>query len=425
MRIAILHYTTPATVGGVEAVIAAHIRLFLADGHTVRVIGGRDEGRAVYEGGAATSSRVETCVEPLFDSKHPRLVALTRDLDRGNVPDDFHEYVTDIAAALPPLLDDCDVLIAHNVLTLHKNLPLVAALHRYAASPDAPRFVVWAHDLAWTNPLYLPALYERPPWTLLKTSIDGATYVAISDQRQSEIVQTLGLLPAAVPVVPNGVDYAGFLGISDLTLEILSAAGLDDAVLVRTAGWLFLYPTRLTRRKNVEQAIRIIGALREQGYPALLIVTGPPGPHNPRSDEYVRELFDVRGRLGLEESVVFLMETWADATGVPLPVPHTAVVELYRVADALLFPSTQEGFGIPALEAGLARTPLFCSDIPALRGIAGDAATYFAPDADAASVAESIVARLQADPAWRLRRTVLQHYLWQSLYAERIAPLLG
>ena len=51
--------------------------------------------------------------------------------------------------------------------------------------------------------------------------------------------------------------------------------------------------------------------------------------------------------------------------------------ELYRVADALLFPSAQEGFGLPVLEAGLARLPAFCADIEPFRAIAGENLHYF------------------------------------------------
>ena len=43
---------------------------------------------------------------------------------------------------------------------------------------------------------------------------------------------------------------------------------------------------------------------------------------------------------------------------------------LYMVADAMLFPSRQEGFGLPLLEAAAHRLPVFCSNIEPLKSIA-------------------------------------------------------
>ena len=49
---------------------------------------------------------------------------------------------------------------------------------------------------------------------------------------------------------------------------------------------------------------------------------------------------------------------------------------LYRGAQVVVFPSLYEGFGLPAIEALAAGTPLVCSDIPTLREVAADAALY-------------------------------------------------
>jgi glycosyltransferase involved in cell wall biosynthesis len=46
----------------------------------------------------------------------------------------------------------------------------------------------------------------------------------------------------------------------------------------------------------------------------------------------------------------------------------------------VLFPSLYEGFGLPAVEAQWAGTPLVCSDLPVLREIAGEAALFAPPD---------------------------------------------
>ncbi len=65
------------------------------------------------------------------------------------------------------------------------------------------------------------------------------------------------------------------------------------------------------------------------------------------------------------------------------------VPALVAGARALVLPSFAEGFGLPVLEAQAAGTPVACSDLPALRETAGDAAVLFDPH-DAASIAEAL-----------------------------------
>ncbi len=74
-------------------------------------------------------------------------------------------------------------------------------------------------------------------------------------------------------------------------------------------------------------------------------------------------------------------------SGVALPlviagsagVPVEDLAELHRHAAALVLPCLHEGFGLPALEAMHAGTPVLAADIPPLREVCGDAARYCDP----------------------------------------------
>src|SRR5690606_17181679 len=107
------------------------------------------------------------------------------------------------------------------------------------------------------------------------------------------------------------------------------------------------------------------------------IVTGPPGPHNPSNPGYLGELLQLRDELALTETAHFLYAY--GSSDEPLIPDDTTMANLYQLADGLLFPSTQEGFGMPVLEAGLAGIPVFAADLPPLRSTGGDDALYFEP----------------------------------------------
>jgi glycosyltransferase involved in cell wall biosynthesis len=243
-------------------------------------------------------------------------------------------------------------------------------------------------------------------------------YVAVSEDRRDMLAGLLGINPASVAVVTPGVDLAEFLKLEPETVGLAERLGLLEA------DPLLLLPARITRRKNIEQAIAITGALRGLGRDARLVVTGPPGPHNPGNAAYLAELLALRESSGAGDAAIFLYEAFTDEAGHPRPVTDAMVADLYRLADGLLFPSRYEGFGIPALEAGLTGLPIFCSDIPPLRATAGEAATYFTADEPAGMIARRIAAVLDTDQRSALRRRVRTSATWEAIYRRAIAPLL-
>jgi mannosylglucosylglycerate synthase len=410
MKVALLHYSVPPVVGGVERVLAQHARLMADAGHTVRVIAGR---------GGQFDPRIAFISLPLADSRQAEVLAIKSELDAGRVPPTFAGVVDALRAELVRALAGAEVLIAHNVCSLNKNLALTVALHDLLAQAGAPRLILWHHDLAWTTPRYRSELHEGWPWDLLRTDWPAATQVVVSTLRQRELAELLGVPLERVRVVPNGLDVAAFFKLESETADLIRSLGL------LAADPLLLLPVRITPRKNIELAVRVVAALRNPAQPSrshfsnpLLVVTGPPGPHNPANAQYFAHLKALRAALGLEGSVHYLAEL------VEGYLPDAIIADLYRLADALFMPSREEGFGIPVLEAGLSRLPIFCADIPPLRELAGDRATYFSPDSHPADVAAQIAARLTTDRTYGMGVQVRQRHTWEGVYANHIAPLL-
>ena len=402
-KIILLHYSAPPIVGGVESVLGHHACLMTDAGHQVRIVAGR---------GGQVDARIPFFSIPLLDSRHEQVLRLKADLDAGRVPKEFDPLVEQIVSQLREAIADADILIAHNVCSLNKNLALTAALQKLSETYRQPHLVIWHHDLAWTTPRYRAELHDGYPWDLLRSAWPGVTQVVVSEMRQRELSELMSLPLEKITVVPNGVDAAGFLKLETQTLGFVKQLNLFEAAP------LLLLPVRITPRKNIELALRVLAVLRKQNPRAALVVTGPLGPHNPANIKYFERLTALRTELGLIESAHFLAELTDEY------LPDAVIADFYRFVDALFMPSREEGFGIPILEAGLAGIPVFCSDIEPLRKLGGEQALYFSPDAEPEEVAALVVNHLDSLLSFKLRSRVRMRYTWEGIYTDMIAPLL-
>jgi glycosyltransferase involved in cell wall biosynthesis len=298
-----------------------------------------------------------------------------------------------------------DRVVAHNILTMPLNLALTAALARLAAEHPG-KVIAWTHDIAHFDPRY--DAFKRPgePWDLITRALPGVRYVTVSQERADQFAERTGLARNEISVVTNGVDVPEVLGLSASGKRLAERLGLFDA------DPLLLLPVRLTRRKRIEAAIDATAVLRERGCNAKLVVTGRTGPHDYRNRAYLRELAD---RAGKVEGVKLL-------AAMGIRVDYDQVVDLYALADVLVFPSESEGFGIPMLEAGLHRMPIVCSDIPALRETGGDDPIYVPADASPAVIADGVMRALRS-PVMRMRARALAH-AWPRVLRDRVLPVI-
>ncbi|MFN3706260.1 MAG: glycosyltransferase family 4 protein [Thermoflexales bacterium] len=405
MRLALLHYTAPPIVGGVESVIAHHARMMAQHGHEVRVVAGR---------GGQFHAGVQFVHVPLADSRHTEVLAVKTQLDRGEVGVEFFRLRDVLVEELQRALKDVDVLFAHNVCSLNKNLALTAALFALHNAGAAFRLVLWHHDLAWTTPRYRAELREGYPWDLLRIHWPGAVQVTISQTRREELAELLHVSPEVIRVIPNGLDLSQFYKLEQRTVELIERIGVMEASPI------LLLPVRITPRKNIEFALRTLAALRRDWPSAALVVTGPLGAHNPANKSYFTMLRALRSALGLDGAAHFLVEL-SEST-----LPDAVISDFYRLADALFLPSREEGFGLPLIEAALSRIPIFCSDIAPLRALGqDDVQHYFSLDDPPEAVAALVKEALQHNAIWRFAHRVRAHYTWRGLYENYIAPLLS
>jgi len=177
-----------------------------------------------------------------------------------------------------------------------------------------------------------------------------------------------------VQVIPNGVASGFFAALE--RREVLRELGITGPYLLTVAN--------KKPHKNLGMAIRAFARLAPVDAALQLVMVGERFPHLVRLQHLVRDL-------GVWDRVVEV-ETLSDAR----------LATVYGFAEAFLFPSRQEGFGMVALEAMAAGTPVVAVDRAPIPAVVGGAAVLVSIDDDAAMAAA--VARLRVDATWRADR---------------------
>ncbi len=402
-RIAIMHYSCPPVIGGVEVIIEEHARCFADAGFKTKLIVGKGE---VFD------KRIPVKVIPEIGSRGGPFARELRSLAHGEVPFSFDKAVKQTERKLTAALTGVDICIMHNIMTMHFNLVLTAALTNIMARRKKIRFIAWTHDMTFTDPIYQPHQHWRYPWNRLLQAQPGCEYCVISGQRQREMKDLFRLPRKALPIIPDGIDVPALMGLTSAMTGIFNGLDLAKTDIVA------LTPSRILKRKNLGLGMEIIGHLRDNGKSVRWIITGAPDPHNAESMKYYKLLLNLRKKLDLQNEVVFLCDVVKGRLG------RRDLRGLYSMSDMLLFPSEREGFGLPVLEAGLRGLLCVISDIPALRELADKSAIFIRLDKPTNKVAKEIIVALNGRQELAFRKQVMQNYSWKVIFEKKVLPVV-
>jgi len=251
-------------------------------------------------------------------------------------------------------------------------LPLQARIKGCEIVFCTDNFVPLIHLGYQTIPVFHDAFFFETPenygklwlWLYKKTAIPAAkrsplviTPTVYAKQRINHFTQ--------IPNEKLKVVYEGPKTLSDSQnpvneSQLLASFTLNPANYILHVGSMF-------KRKNIPALIDAFGKIKKQGYPELKLVLAGPKPTSKTENDYQFILNTIK-QAQLEGNVVF--------TGY---LSNEALSSLYKNALMYVFPSINEGFGIPILEAFRYDLPVIVADNTCLPEVGGDAVLTFDP----------------------------------------------
>jgi glycosyltransferase involved in cell wall biosynthesis len=263
-------------------------------------------------------------------------------------------------AELADALADADIVVVENVCSLPMNPPVTAAVVRTLRSRPA---IMRHHDLPWERRRYAHMTGwppDDPAWL----------HVAISEQSRRQLLRR-GLRAITV--------YHGYADVPQPGRREWTRHRMGASAAQR----ILLQPTRAIRRKNIAAAVRLAEQLD-----ATYWLTGAT------EEGFGPELREI---LAASRSRVL--------RGIP---EDLTIADAYAAADAVVLPSTWEGFGMPLIESSFAERPLAVGDYPVALEVAQLGFRWFPIDDP------EPVRRFLADPDDDLlaanRRLAMRHF---------------
>jgi glycosyltransferase involved in cell wall biosynthesis len=221
---------------------------------------------------------------------------------------------------------------------------------------------------AFTAPDSLTPLalaYRRMNYSRSARAADAI--IVNSESLRSEVERYLNVDPRKFRLIYEAVDHDLFRqGDAAEARARVSSYGVKKPFV--------LFVSSLWQYKNCDGLLRAWALARSELGDRQLAVVGKG-----RDEQYVAQLRSLAAELGISGDVVFV-------GGVPLE----ETVSFYRAADVLAYPSLNETFGLPILEAMACGCPVVTSNLSAMPETAGGAAVLCDPK-DPASIARAII----------------------------------
>lgn len=201
-------------------------------------------------------------------------------------------------------------------------------------------------------------------WLYKKTAVPAARkspfVVTPTEYAKKQINHFTHIPNGQLVVIPEGPKSLENDEVSD-GRDILQSLSLS-------AGNYIFHVGSMYKRKNIPALIQAFGKIKQSGYANLKLVLAGPTPINKFGDYDFQLILKAIADTNLKNDVIL--------TGY---ITDGALSQLYKDALLYVFPSINEGFGIPVLEAFRYALPVLVADNTCLPEVGGDAVMQFNP----------------------------------------------
>ncbi len=212
--------------------------------------------------------------------------------------------------------------------------------------------ILVAHDIGFAThkELYSDKELGYHRWAMNYAIKKAHHLISVSEFSKNEIIKFYKIPESKISFVHNGFTSKDFFPLPQPNPEILNKYNIKKPYL--------LFIGRKEEKKNIPRLINAFALLPKE---YNLVLVGGEGY------KYEQVQANIK-KHNLENRIIE-----------PGYVDQEDINAIMNQAEAFIFPSLYEGFGIPVLEAMSAGTPVICSHIPPLKEVAGQAAFYFDP----------------------------------------------
>ena len=419
MKIGMIHYTCPETEkSGVTTVIRNHAIHLTNLGNQITLIYGK--------GGSLEGVR-EIHIEELSPD-HPEILKLqgkilSRELDDSNKKE-FVGTKENLKKKIREAIRGLGIVIVHNIPSMVFNFPATVALNELAEE-SRNKFVFWIHDSVVLRQEW-KKLLKTWPFTELHYQHPNISYVTITEFRAKQLSQIRDehYRLKDVKVIPNGINVGEYERLDETTIKLREKLGL------RWEDYVILMPIRVLPRKNIELGLRIFYELKKLvgERRVRLVTTGPPDPQaRVHSQRYVNYLDKMKKKLNIEDNVLLIHDLISFRRLYENnEIVKWGIADAYALADIVLITSKEEGFGLPVLEAGVARKPLFVSRIKPFEELLkeGIEAHMFGLNEKPSNIAFKIFRYFLNNTIQYNFNNVIREYRWSLIVQEKVLPFL-
>jgi glycosyltransferase involved in cell wall biosynthesis len=222
---------------------------------------------------------------------------------------------------------------------IHSKIPTILTILDLYIIKNSKAFPFWQNNLI---NLYLPKLIK---------TVSG--FIAISDFTKHEFLECF-------PHVPESKIKVTWLGVNDIFKPVKKEIVQEYNKKSPFNRPFFLSVSTIEPRKNLNRLIVAYANIKDN-IDHDLVLTGSYGWKS-------KDLYDLINKLKIDNRVKF--------TGY---IPLSELPIIYSMADAFLYPSLYEGFGLPPIEAMACGCPVLTSNVSSLPEVVGDAAITVNP----------------------------------------------